>query len=194
MNSRDKQVFQVAHRRFIRLGRWLLLLVCLAAGLFFLVREKSVGFSILFLLIVLWLLFDNPLESFATLVGSGYQQNGSSHADGQLNLGKETVSEFSESDAFVVDPSDTLDLHTFSPKEIASLLGEFLRQSQKAEIYHVKVIHGKGSGVLRRRVQALLARDRRVLGFSDAPPNSGGWGATVVELRPTLDTEGETAE
>jgi hypothetical protein len=153
-----------------------------------------VGFSILFLLIVLWLLFDNPLESLATLVGSSYPQNDSSDADSQLAMGDEIASDFSQSDAFVVDPSDTLDLHTFSPKDVPSLLEEFIRQSQKAEIYQVKIVHGKGSGALRHRVQALLARDRRVLRFSEAPPNSGGWGATVVELRPTLDTEGETAE
>lgn len=178
MNISDEQDFRVLSRRFIQLGRWLLLLICLAVGLFLLLGEKSPGFSILFFLGVLWLILDNPLESFATL-----GRHDSANANSQFDEAEEVLADFSQREAVVVGPSGTLDLHTFSPKEVASLLEEFINQAQQAEIYLVKIIHGKGTGALRRRVQFLLARDQRVLAFYDAPPESGGWGATVVELR-----------
>ena len=161
-------------------------MVFLVAGLFLLLGEQSTVFGMLCLLVVLWLILDNPLESFATL-----GVHDSSNANSPSAEGEEVLADFSQEAAVVVGPSDTLDLHTFSLKEVPSLLEEFIHQSQRAEIYLVKIIHGKGSGALRRRVQVLLARDRRVLGFHDAPWESGGWGATVVELRPSGDHERE---
>jgi hypothetical protein len=187
LNRRDEEACRLLDRRFIELGRWLLLLVCLVAGLFFLLEEEGLGFSILFLLAVLWLLLDNPLEYFTKL-----RSPDSSEANGELDLDEEEIlAELSQREAVVVGPSGTLDLHTFSPKELPSLLEEFIHQSQNAEIYLVKIIHGKGSGALRRRVQSLLALDRRVVAFYDAPRESGGWGATVVELLPSKEPEGE---
>jgi len=147
--------------------------------------KKSIGFGILFLLAVLWLILDNPLENFATLGVHDSSNTNSPSDEGEV------LADFSQREVVVVGPSDTLDLHTFSPKEVPSLLEEFIHQSQTAEIYLVKIIHGKGSGALRRRVQALLARDRRVLAFYDAPRKSGGWGATVVELMPRQKGEGD---
>jgi len=183
---RDEDDFRLVHRRFIKMARWFLLIVCLAAGLFLLLVEKEKGFGILFLLAALWLLLDNPLESFASPdVGDSPAKNS------QFDEGEEVLANFTQGDSVVLGPSDTLDLHTFSPKEVPSLVEEFIHQSQKADIYLVKIIHGKGSGALRRRVQALLARDRRVRAFYDAPRQSGGWGATVVELRKDEGTEGE---
>ena len=164
----------------------MLLLVFLVAGLFLLLGEKNLVFGMLCLLAVLWLILDNPLESFAT---PGVHD--SSNANSPAAEGEEVLADFSQETAVVVGPSDTLDLHTFSPKEIPSLLEEFIHQSQRAEIYLVKIIHGKGTGALRRRVQVLLARDRRVLAFYDAPWESGGWGATVVELMPRQEGEGD---
>ena len=186
MSIRDEKDRWVLFRRFIQLGRWLLLVVFLVVGLFLVVGKKSLGFGILFFLAVVWLILDNPLENFAILGG-----HGSENANWQLNEGEGVLADLSQREAVVVGPSDTLDLHTFSPEELPSLLEEFLHQSQKAEIYLVKIIHGKGSGALRRRVQALLRRDRRVLAFYDAPRESGGWGATMVELKPGKKSEGE---
>ncbi len=96
---------------------------------------------------------------------------------------EEVTEEDSQIDYVVMSPGDTLDLHTFSAKEVPSLLDEFMDLSQKADIRLVKIIHGRGTGMLRRRVRKLLARDPRVVAFYDAPPKSGGWGATLVELR-----------
>ncbi len=84
---------------------------------------------------------------------------------------------------------DVLDLHTFSPKEIPSLLKEYLNACRKANIYSVRIIHGKGKGFLKNRVHSLLKKLPMVLSFSDAPPLAGGWGATLVELRREADFE-----
>jgi len=177
LNSKDEQDVRVLSGRFIRLGRWLLLLLCLVAGILLWIREISIGFSIILLLAALWLLFDNPLEHFTKV-----WVRDSSEADRQLD-DEEDFADFSQMEPVVLGPSDTLDLHTFSPKELPSLLEEFIRQSQEAENYLVKIIHGKGTGALRRRVHGLLAHDSRVANFYSAPPKSGGWGATVVELK-----------
>ena len=84
---------------------------------------------------------------------------------------------------------DVLDLHTFAPKEIPSLLEEYLNACRKARIYSVRIIHGKGKGFLRNRVHGLLKSLPSVVSFSEAPPRAGGWGATIVELRKEVDFE-----
>ena len=78
---------------------------------------------------------------------------------------------------------DALDLHAFAPKDVASIVDEYLREAQRAGFREVRLIHGRGSGTQRATVRALLARHGLVTGFADAPPDRGGWGATVVTLR-----------
>jgi len=78
---------------------------------------------------------------------------------------------------------DVLDLHTFDPREIPSLLEEYLNACLEARLYSVRIIHGKGQGVLKNRVRALLKRLPMVASFSEAPAHGGGWGATLVELK-----------
>jgi len=77
---------------------------------------------------------------------------------------------------------DVIDLHTFRPGDVPDLLQEYFRTCTEAGIFSIRVIHGKGTGVLRKRVHAALEADVRVKSYSDAPPESGGWGATLVEL------------
>jgi len=75
-----------------------------------------------------------------------------------------------------------LDLHTFSPRDAASVVDEYLRECLEKGIYEVRVVHGKGKGVLRRTVHAILEGHRDVLDFRlDSGPS--GWGATLVQLR-----------
>jgi DNA-nicking Smr family endonuclease len=81
---------------------------------------------------------------------------------------------------------DVLDLHTFSPKDIPDLLFEYFSACLDANIYSVRVIHGKGQGFLKKRVQGLLKKNPLVESFRDAPPEAGGWGATLVELKKHL--------
>jgi len=78
---------------------------------------------------------------------------------------------------------DVLDLHTFHPKDIPNLLEDYFSECMKAGIFSVRIIHGKGKGIQKRRVQKLLKENSVVVSFKDAPPEAGGWGATLVELK-----------
>jgi dsDNA-specific endonuclease/ATPase MutS2 len=77
-----------------------------------------------------------------------------------------------------------LDLHTFHPREVKSLLPEYLMECRTKGILDVRIIHGKGSGALRETVHAVLKRLPDVVSFRLAGPEAGGWGATVATLRP----------
>lgn len=79
---------------------------------------------------------------------------------------------------------DVLDLHPFAPKEIVSVVEEYLWQCRQAGILEVRLIHGKGTGTQRAIVRRLLMNHPDVLSFADAPLQAGGWGATVVRLKP----------
>ena len=76
-----------------------------------------------------------------------------------------------------------LDLHTFRPAEIATLLEDYFAECRLRGILRVRVIHGKGTGTLRQTVHSRLRAMHCVSGFSAADESSGGWGATWVELR-----------
>jgi DNA-nicking Smr family endonuclease len=77
-----------------------------------------------------------------------------------------------------------LDLHTFKPQEVKDLLPDYLAACRERGILQVRVIHGKGTGALRRTVHSLLGRMPEVISFKLAGEDEGGWGATLVELRP----------
>lgn len=79
---------------------------------------------------------------------------------------------------------DALDLHAFSPKDIPAVVESYLEAAAEAGFHEVRLIHGRGKGIDRRRVQSLLSRNPLVRGFADAPPERGGWGATLVWLKP----------
>ena len=76
-----------------------------------------------------------------------------------------------------------LDLHNFSPRDLGTLIPDYLAACRERGIRDVRLIHGKGTGAIARSVHALLARDATVLDFRLADPANGGWGATVVRLR-----------
>lgn len=80
-----------------------------------------------------------------------------------------------------------LDLHTFSPKDLGSLLPEYLEAAQEAGFREVRIIHGKGTGTLRETVHALLRKDSRVQRFHLGDQSSGGWGATWAHLKDIPD-------
>lgn len=81
-------------------------------------------------------------------------------------------------------PDQPLDLHTFSPRDLPSVVDEYLRIAVEAGLASVRIIHGKGVGVARERVHAILRRHPAVASFALAPAERGGWGATIVTLRP----------
>ena len=78
-----------------------------------------------------------------------------------------------------------LDLHTFRPSEIGSLIQEYLRVCREKGILSVRIIHGKGKGVLRETVHAALKKVPFVASFRLGDETSGSWGATIVELKKT---------
>jgi DNA-nicking Smr family endonuclease len=82
-----------------------------------------------------------------------------------------------------IPPQDSLDLHHFQPKDIPSVVEEYLRQCQLEKLAEVRLIHGKGIGVQREIVRSLLNSHPAVLSFRDAPAEAGGWGATIVALK-----------
>jgi DNA-nicking Smr family endonuclease len=77
-----------------------------------------------------------------------------------------------------------LDLHTFSPREVKDLVQVYIEECQKRGILQLRIIHGKGTGALRRTVHAILARHPAVASFTLDHPQYGGWGATIVRLTP----------
>ncbi len=77
-----------------------------------------------------------------------------------------------------------LDLHNFSPKEVGRLLRSYIEAAQAAGQLQLRVVHGKGKGVLRRTVHAELARHPGVAHFELAGMGAGSWGATLVRLHP----------
>jgi DNA-nicking Smr family endonuclease len=77
-----------------------------------------------------------------------------------------------------------LDLHAFQPPEVKDLVLEYLTACQERGILHVRIIHGKGIGNLQRTVHALLARHPEVVEYGLDHPQFGGWGATLVTLKP----------
>ncbi len=91
----------------------------------------------------------------------------------------------SEHDPIEQPIDGTLDLHTFRPQDTAELLDAYFDECLAHGVHELRIIHGKGQGVLRRTVEAFLRRDPRVKTFTPGGMGSGGWGATLVSLRRT---------
>ena len=77
-----------------------------------------------------------------------------------------------------------LDLHTFQPRQVKSLLMEYLETCRDRGILQIRIIHGKGTGQLRQTVRSLLSKHPDVLAFGDDHAQFGGWGASLAQLRP----------
>jgi len=77
----------------------------------------------------------------------------------------------------------TLDLHAFAPSQVGELVPEWIEASHAAGLRELRVVHGKGTGALRRSVEALLSRHPLVVSHRPAGEDAGGWGATLVTLR-----------
>jgi dsDNA-specific endonuclease/ATPase MutS2 len=89
-----------------------------------------------------------------------------------------------DDDVTTPELADELDLHTFQPRDCADVVDEYLRAAQQAGMTLVRIIHGKGTGTLRRIVHGVLDRHPAVARYALGDAASGSWGATLVELRP----------
>ena len=92
---------------------------------------------------------------------------------------------------FPVEVSAVIDLHTFRPAEIGDAVETYLAEARQRGFVVVRIIHGKGIGVQRERVRAVLGRTPFVERFEDAPMGAGGWGATIAWLRAARADEDE---
>lgn len=90
-------------------------------------------------------------------------------------------------DPIVIPIEDVLDLHAFAPRDIPAVVADYLDAAATRGFTSVRLIHGRGTGFQRSRVHAVLATHPLVAAFRDAPPDRGGWGATVVTLRAPSD-------
>jgi DNA-nicking Smr family endonuclease len=77
---------------------------------------------------------------------------------------------------------DFLDLHSFRPRDVRSVVESYLEQAIESGFREVRLVHGRGIGVQREIVRSLLSKHPGVTAFADAPGERGGWGATVVRL------------
>ena len=89
-----------------------------------------------------------------------------------------------EDDPVKIPIDGVLDLHTFHPKDVKDLVPEYICTCRAKGIYQIRIIHGKGTGALRRTVHSILSRLPEVEDFRLAGQDAGGWGATIVVLRP----------
>lgn len=78
---------------------------------------------------------------------------------------------------------DVFDLHSVSSRDVGPIVEEYLSEANQLGLKELRIIHGRGIGVRREIVRAILARTSFVLSYGDAPLEAGGWGATVVTLR-----------
>ena len=77
---------------------------------------------------------------------------------------------------------DVIDLHSIPPRQVKAVVEEYLREAHRRGFRCVRIIHGKGIGVQREMVRATLDRAPFVVSYTDAPPEAGGFGATIAEL------------
>lgn len=99
--------------------------------------------------------------------------------------------DFDENEPISLAIDGVLDLHAFSPKDIKTLIPEYLQQCHALGILELRIIHGKGIGNLRRSVHAILDRNHLVKGYRLAGMEAGSWGATLVSLKPRAETGGK---
>jgi dsDNA-specific endonuclease/ATPase MutS2 len=79
--------------------------------------------------------------------------------------------------------NDVFDLHSVQPREVEAVVEAYLEEAHKMGLKNLRIIHGRGIGVQRRIVRAVLARTQFVVSYGDAPEQAGGWGATIVSLQ-----------
>ena len=78
---------------------------------------------------------------------------------------------------------DVLDLHSIPPGQVRAVVEDYIDEAHSRGVRFVRIIHGKGIGVQREMIRSILSRSAFVIDYSDAPPEAGGWGATVVTLK-----------
>jgi dsDNA-specific endonuclease/ATPase MutS2 len=92
--------------------------------------------------------------------------------------------EYDEEHPVEIPITDVFDLHTVPPRDAKAVVEAYLDEAYVRGFRYVRIIHGRGIGAQREMVRKVLARTPYVVSFSDAPLEAGGWGATIVVMRP----------
>jgi hypothetical protein len=90
--------------------------------------------------------------------------------------------------------TDILDLHSIPPRDVKPVVEEYLNEALRLGYTALRIIHGRGIGVQREIVRGVLAKTGFVRSFGDAPPDAGGWGATVITVVNPPDRAVSTGE
>ena len=99
-----------------------------------------------------------------------------------MGSGEDPVDEFN-GEPVRIPVTDVFDLHTVPPRDVRGVVEEYLAEAHRLGFKALRIIHGRGIGVQRETVRAILGRTEFVVDFRDAPGEAGGWGATIVTLR-----------
>lgn len=121
------------------------------------------------------------------MIWSWFRRKPAAASDADADTDTDTDAEGDDGDALdeTAPPlRDELDLHTFQPRDCADLVAEYVLAAQEAGFATVRIIHGKGTGTLRRIVHGVLEKHPAVKSFALADQRSGSWGATLAELHP----------
>lgn len=92
--------------------------------------------------------------------------------------------DFDEATVVVIPINGVIDLHTFDPRELKNLLNDYFEACIEKSILDIRIIHGKGTGTLKKKVWSVLSKHPLVESFEQAPSDAGSWGATIARLRP----------
>lgn len=106
---------------------------------------------------------------------------------------RQQVSDDAIPDVVQIEIRDSIDLHSFPPRDIPAVVRAYLIEAHARGFPLVRIIHGKGKGTQRAVVRRILAQTYFVIDYADAAPHSGGWGATVARLDLTADVLSDTA-
>jgi dsDNA-specific endonuclease/ATPase MutS2 len=88
-----------------------------------------------------------------------------------------------DEEPFRIPVTDVFDLHTVPPRDVQAVVEEYLLEARRLGLKALRIVHGRGIGVQRETVRAVLERTPFVADYRDAPAEAGGWGATIVTLR-----------
>ncbi len=88
-----------------------------------------------------------------------------------------------EGEVAILQIEDSIDLHGFQPRDVLNVVEDYLEAAIARGFREVRLIHGRGKGVQRARIHALLSQHPDVEHFAGAPATRGGWGATIVYIR-----------
>jgi hypothetical protein len=116
------------------------------------------------------------------LAGGGVAEH-DPRSGGEEDEEDEALAELDPDEAVVLPVEDSIDLHPFSPRDVPEVVADYLEAAHARGLRELRLIHGRGIGVQRERVRSLLAKHPLVEDFRDAPPERGGWGATIAILK-----------